>query len=258
MISPTDGGRARDSAGIAQLSAQCDPKIPTFCPAVDTPRVSLAIGDWQKWGDCHMKIKASGRAASILATGFLVCFAAPSLAPAATDGAGAKSARHYRHHVHHRSGKVVAKSFDSQKDDAPEAADNNAAAPIVLPPTVANANALFAAADNTLADSARAMTTRANDNVQAAADARAQPANEGQVVAPDQLNDVDRALREETPPAQTTFAMAAAEAPAAPAPQVTAASSESSTWDQTSLIGKIFIGFGALLTLASAARMFMA
>ena len=33
---------------------------------------------------------------------------------------------------------------------------------------------------------------------------------------------------------------------------------ENSTWDQTSLIGKIFIGFGALLTMASAARMFMA
>ena len=37
-----------------------------------------------------------------------------------------------------------------------------------------------------------------------------------------------------------------------------AASSEGSAWDQSSLIGKIFIGFGALLTLASAARMFMA
>jgi hypothetical protein len=37
-----------------------------------------------------------------------------------------------------------------------------------------------------------------------------------------------------------------------------AASSDSSSSDQTSLIGKIFIGFGTLLTLASAARMFMA
>ena len=36
------------------------------------------------------------------------------------------------------------------------------------------------------------------------------------------------------------------------------ANGESSTWDQTSLIGKIFIAFGALLTMASAARMFMA
>ena len=37
-----------------------------------------------------------------------------------------------------------------------------------------------------------------------------------------------------------------------------ASSSDSSSWDETSLIGKIFIGFGALLTMASAARMFMA
>jgi hypothetical protein len=37
-----------------------------------------------------------------------------------------------------------------------------------------------------------------------------------------------------------------------------ASGSDSSTWDQTSLIGKIFIAFGALLTMASAARMFMA
>jgi hypothetical protein len=56
-------------------------------------------------------------------------------------------------------------------------------------------------------------------------------------------------------------ALASAEEPAAAAPPPAAAasnSSESSTWDQTSLIGKIFIGFGALLTMASAARMFMA
>jgi hypothetical protein len=37
-----------------------------------------------------------------------------------------------------------------------------------------------------------------------------------------------------------------------------AATNDSSTLDKTSLIGKIFIAFGALLTMASAARMFMA
>ena len=37
-----------------------------------------------------------------------------------------------------------------------------------------------------------------------------------------------------------------------------AANSDSSTLDKTSLVGKIFIAFGALLTMASAARMFMA
>ena len=110
------------------------------------------------------------------------------------------------------------------------------------------------------------MSARANDILQAAPDKPADAApprcpDRRQVVAADQLNDVDRALHESAPPASTPaapLAMASAEAPAAPAAPVAASSSESSTWDQTSLIGKIFIGFGALLTMASAARMFMA
>jgi hypothetical protein len=44
---------------------------------------------------------------------------------------------------------------------------------------------------------------------------------------------------------------------AAPPASSPALSKGGSAWDQTSLIGKIFIGFGALLTMASAARMFM-
>jgi hypothetical protein len=46
----------------------------------------------------------------------------------------------------------------------------------------------------------------------------------------------------------------------APAPRASpvVAGSQNATWDETSLIGKLFIGFGALLTIASAARMFMA
>jgi hypothetical protein len=106
------------------------------------------------------------------------------------------------------------------------------------------------------------MAARANEILQDAPDkaAGAQPAAESEVLSADQLNDVDRALHEATPPAPVLL-MAAAEAPAtpaAPAGPVTAASSnESSAWDQTSPIGKIFIGFGALLTMASAARMFI-
>jgi hypothetical protein len=199
-----------------------------------------------------MKIKASGRAASILATGLFVCFAAPSPATAATDGS--KSVRHHRHYVHHRSPRVVAKSSDSKKEPATDTVKSGAVDPATLPASVANANAQLAAVAMP-ADSASAMATRASEIVLAAADA--QPPAASQVVAPDQVNDVDRALREETPPQQTTLAMASAEPPAAPAARVTE-SSENSTWDQTSLIGKIFIGFGALLTLASAARMFMA
>jgi hypothetical protein len=200
-----------------------------------------------------MKINASGRAALILATGLFACFAAPSPAPAGTDDS--KSLRHHRHYVHHRSGKVAIKSSDSKKEAATDTAENAGVNPAALPLSVINANAQLAAAD-TPANSARAMTARANDIMQAAADSR--PATEGQVVTSSQVNDVDRALREEPPPPpQAMLAMSSADAAAASAPQVMA-SSESSGWDQTSLIGEILIASGALLTLASAARMFMA
>jgi hypothetical protein len=76
-----------------------------------------------------------------------------------------------------------------------------------------------------------------------------------ELVAADQLNDVDRALsqsKSDDKAPSPAPAMAVAQAPAA------AASSDDSAWGQTSFIGKIFIAFGGLLTLASAARMFMA
>ena len=69
------------------------------------------------------------------------------------------------------------------------------------------------------------------------------------------LNDVDRALHEAKAPV-TPVALASADAPM-PA-SVAASNGDNSTWDQTSLIGKVFIAFGALLIMASAARMFMA
>jgi hypothetical protein len=200
-----------------------------------------------------MKIKASGRTALILATGLFVWFAAPPLATAGTDGSSAKSIKHHRHYAHHRSRQIAVRSSESKKEVATDTVENGAISPATLPPLIANANAQMAAAD-TPADSARAMTARANDITQAAADAL--PAANSQPGTPDQLDDVERALHEDTP-SQTTLAMASAEAPAASSPPAMA-SSESPTSDGTSLIGKIFIGLGALLTLASAARMFMA
>jgi hypothetical protein len=107
------------------------------------------------------------------------------------------------------------------------------------------------------------MSAHASDILQTAPDneANTRPAAETQIVAADQLNDVDRALHETNPPA-VPLAVASAEPPAVsattPVMAGSAASSSDSTWDRTSLIGKIFIGFGALLTMASAARMFMA
>ncbi len=125
-----------------------------------------------------------------------------------------------------------------------------------LPPSVANANAQLAW-QNAAGGSVGAMAARASDLLQAASDtaANAKAETATSVVAADQLNDVDRALHEGSSPAAPTV-MASADPPAAPV--AAAGSQESSNWDETSLIGKIFIGFGALLTMASAARMFMA
>jgi hypothetical protein len=230
-----------------------------------------------------MTNKASGRSALLLAAGLFVCFAGPSQAAAGAEDTAtaaqsetagtpvalhkfAGHAHHWKKYAHRRSGKVALKASAGNKAaDAADDGDRSSA----IPPSVADANAQLTSAQTTSADAptgsaAKAMTARASDILQAApgkpADVppAADPQSDAQVFAPDQLNDVDRALRESAPPASTPraapLALASAEAPAAPA----AASNDSTAWGQTSLIGKIFIGFGALLTMASAARMFMA
>ncbi|AHY52041.1 hypothetical protein [Bradyrhizobium japonicum] len=206
-------------------------------------------------------MKASGRAALILLAGLFVLFgAAAQAAPSSAAGSKSDGASNQAEAVkpskqrHHRdSGKTAQKSDDkADKKDGAAKAENGVPALSQMPPAVANANAQIAAADTPTAAAASAMTGRANDNVQAAADNATAPNDEAQVVAPDQLNDIDRALQQD-PPAQKAVIAAT---DARPAPVM--ASSHSSAWDQSSLIGKIFIGVGTLLTLASAARMFMA
>jgi len=230
-----------------------------------------------------MTIKASGRSALILATGLFVCFAGPSQAGPDADNAAVSSkpesaagapialnkytkhsARQSKSYAHRKSSTVALKSSTAEKAAAPDVADNDGGGSTAIPPSVANANAQWASADTPIGN-AKAMSARANEILQTAPDnaADAQPAADTQVISADQLNDVDRALRETATPAQAPApAIASAEPAAAPTPQpapmMAAASNESTTWDQTSLIGKIFIGFGALLTMASAARMFMA
>ena len=205
-----------------------------------------------------MKFRASGRSALILAAGLIVCFAGPS--PVAAAGADStteasksdnattgkstrQSSRHSKRDETRKSDKTASKSSDTRKT-----ADGDVAAgtPAAIPSSVANANAQLA--------------SDAPTDAQAAPDAH--------VVASDQLNDVDRELQQSqssAPPAQAqtppspqlqTAAMAPVRATTSAAPVL--ASGESTTWDQTSLIGKIFIAVGALLTMASAARMFMA
>ncbi|HXO69026.1 MAG TPA: hypothetical protein VN838_08715 [Bradyrhizobium sp.] len=240
-----------------------------------------------------MNIKASGRSALIIAAGFWVCVSGPLQAAEDADGGVAayrteaaagppvalnkftKRSRHWKH-VSSQRKSVKAASRDSTESaktsekkisekrktlEAAAALNDDSSA---LPPSVANANAQLVSADAP-ADSATALSSQARDRLQVMAanqsDPQTQsPAANTELVAADELNDVDRALSENSDekdkaPA-ATLAMVVAQTPAQP--QAAAVSNDDSAWGQTSLIGKIFIAFGGLLTLASAARMFMA
>jgi hypothetical protein len=234
-----------------------------------------------------MNIKASGRSALIIAAGFLVCFSGPLQAAEDADGGAAASktesaagapialnkfakhkSRHWKQASSHRKPvKVASRALAGHAKTAEKkkTVDADASAGLLenkagnsqsaIPPSVANANAQLASADAP-PDSAIALSAQASNRLQILAvnqsDPQAPPpAANTELVSADQLNDVDRALSEDKPAAAPAVALAAAQAPAV-------ISSEDSAWGQTSLIGKIFIAFGGLLTLASAARMFMA
>ena len=222
-----------------------------------------------------MNIKASGRSALIIAAGIWACFSGPLQAAEGVDDATLSVSKQASkeagepivlkkftksRHAQRKSSKTAQKSSIDKKATEADAAGSSGAASTVIPPWVANANAQLASAD-TPSGSARAMSARANNILLAAAESPADPQSgaDAQVVAADQLNDLDRALEENKPAAQESqppaATLAMVRAPAAP---VMAKGDDSSTWDQTSLIGKIFIAFGALLTVASAARMFIA
>lgn len=211
-----------------------------------------------------MSIKAGGRVALIA---FGVCVGvlglglagAPSVAaPAQSENVSTaktvKQVRTYKRYVSRKSARASQKSSPAPKAAEPEIAEAGGA--VTIPASVANANAAIITEPT---GAAKAMTTRANALLMAGGDAAVEPqapAAESQVVAADQLNEVDRALQEQPANSQSTVALAPTKPVAAVATKV--AATDTSTWDQTSLIGKIFIAFGALLTIASAARMFMA
>lgn len=225
-----------------------------------------------------MNITLTGRTALILAAGLWLGVAGhvtPSQAqeaePAATEAPAEAPAgkpialkKFTKHNVAKK--KVAAashadkvKAAKAKTDDAApadSAANDAAAAP--LPATVANANAQAPAAADTPDPFAQATPAPANslqaDSLLKSVGAEnhpdaVTPEPGAQVVSADELNDIDRTAAEQRP--ALTLASATLDAPAATAP-------DNSTWDKTSLIGKVFIAFGGLLTLASAARMFMA
>ncbi len=225
-----------------------------------------------------MTIKAG--AALIFAAGLLMGFAGP-LPAAAADGDNTVAAKSesatsgesvqqgFRHlkkrDAHRKSTHAAAKSDESKKADEKQVADASGSVPAALPSWVANANAQMTAADAP-PDSARgmsaAMSEKANTVLQAASDKPAEaetPAEPGAVAA-DQPNNFDRSLTPSEQPATTTsqgVVLASTSRPSSDG-SAQAASNDSSALDKTSMIGKIFIAVGALLTVASAARMFMA
>lgn len=84
------------------------------------------------------------------------------------------------------------------------------------------------------------------------------PPNGANVVSSDELNDVDRAMAAQTSSAPTLALATVNTSGSLTTGQAAAASDDNSSWAQASLIGKIFIAFGGLLTLASAVRMLIA
>jgi Flp pilus assembly protein TadG len=215
-----------------------------------------------------MKIKASGRSALIIAAGIWACFWGPlqvseTAAKANADVARAAAAKEnnaatdaaLKKVAKKRQAKKIAiarlhkpaasepKASTEIKPPQPDIADRSED-PTALPPSVANANAQLAAADIASGDGLLAKADKAK--LAAKQDAANNPAA-ADIVAPDELNDLDLAASNDSP-----------KVIAATLTDVSAASSPDDSLGRTSLIGKIFIAFGGLLTLASAARMFMA
>jgi hypothetical protein len=211
------------------------------------------VGD-RHWhlGRFVMEVKASGRAALIVAAGLWIGLSGLAVsgsadgaqaAPASTTAASDKpvaakpqpAKKPAKQAVEAKPGRVAAAKKPAgdrpivkavAKTPPVGAIEADVAAP--LPDTVANANAQMPASDPAVAD-------------RAVADA--------QLVAPDQLNDLDLAAQADATPATTVDRSTGIVTALAP--------HDDSLWGQTSLIGKIFIAFGGLLTAASAARMFI-
>lgn len=241
-----------------------------------------------------MSIGASGRSALIIAAGLLLGFAGPmgttdsaaepaglAAAPQAEQvGAPVKLGKFSKHRTHKRHAARTRKPVKSDPKTNAKAQETTASAvpdsnkPIPLPPTIANANAsveMPAGAEelsrndspkteaSALANSAGEMLAVNQEDGAPPADNTSSPAARVDIVSSDEINEIDRTVAENHQVAPS-LALASVDVtpPAHNADTGQTAANDSSTWNQTSLIGKIFIAFGGLLMIGSAARMFMA
>jgi hypothetical protein len=228
-----------------------------------------------------MNFMASGRSALIITAGLWLCLAAPVSAQQTDQDATANSASDATANTDnpadapvvpnkpvkprpkrpvaaqsHQPAKVASKPWNGKKTDDAQALQDDPSTS-AFPSSVSNAKAQFGAGGSSMADSAlKTMPAQAENMLgtarqgdPATAPVETSAANGG-LVAPDQVNDVDRTVSQDTAPAPTLSMMV----PQTPS----AVSNVDSTWGRTSLIGKVFVALGGLLTLASAARMFIA
>lgn len=156
------------------------------------------------------------------------------------------------------SSRIPAKKSGEIKSSRQAAKDEPKIDKIELSDSVANARAELPRSNALAEDEAKNIAALDSKDVLAMSGV--------QVAAVDLTNDVDRTLAEQAtatpPPAPAADAapvqgMKIIKAMPTGERQVLKAD-DSDTWNKTSLIGKIFIAFGGLLTLASAARMMIA
>jgi hypothetical protein len=221
-----------------------------------------------------MNMKTCGLSALMITAGLWMCFAGP-LRAAETDTAASDTPAQTETATDTpdaaiapkvvkprakkpavvKAAKAVSKNPNGRRpDDASATQDETVSANVR--PSVANANARLQAGDGPADNALRTMSTQADNMLRSvrqtdpAAQQTAPSTVNTEMVAADQVNEADRSVSSDNAQAPT-LSMAVAQAPYG-------TNNIDSTWSQTSLIGKIFVAFGGLLTVASAARMFMA
>jgi hypothetical protein len=202
-----------------------------------------------------MTRRAIGRLAVFALTGAFVFAAVPAFACSddnCADSSGPVISKHHKtirvaHRRHHDDDDVASWGRPGSGSDTAKSQAKVEAKPNALTSDVADARAQMNADDVKAKPVAEAPSQPTTTDMTAAS---AQDPTV-QVVNADELNDLDKAA--------TDVAEPLPKLPASVADSRAEMHLEtSSTWAQTSTIGKAFIAFGVMLTLASAARMFMA
>jgi hypothetical protein len=214
--------------------------------------------------------------ATITAVGILVCFSMPeptAAAPAKPMASPEKPivlAKYSKRRAHTakktRSARYAKKSspkLSAKKSDESKATQKTAAtSKPELPAAVANAHAEASKLRTLAEDEARNLAALDSTDVISNVDGV-------EIAASDQLNDVDRALTAQSTPALVSTAATPVAAEPIPTNKIIKAipsgekptvkkADDSDPWSKSSLLGKFFIAFGGLLTLASAARILIA